>query len=60
MDELFFITPARLGLTDARSQVPAGWEEICAVVERSLPIRIQTGLPWGQPHNLLKIISLQV
>ena len=36
MDELFFITLARLGLTGARAQVPVGWKEIYAVVERSL------------------------
>jgi len=36
---MFFITLARLGLTGARAQVPVGWKEICAVVERSLLIR---------------------
>jgi hypothetical protein len=36
IDEWFFITPARLGLTGARAQVPVGWKEKCAVVERSL------------------------
>ena len=46
MDEGFFITLARLGLTDARAQVPVGWKEICAVVERSLSIGIQMRLPW--------------
>jgi len=36
MDKMFFINLARLGLTGARAQVPVGWKEICAVVERSL------------------------
>ncbi len=36
MDEMFFIAMARRGLTGARAQVPVGWKEICAVVERSL------------------------
>ena len=36
MDEMFFITLARLGLTGAKAQVPVRWKEICAVVERSL------------------------
>jgi hypothetical protein len=36
IEELFFKAPARLGLTGARAQVPVGWKEICAVVERSL------------------------
>jgi hypothetical protein len=45
MDEWFFTTLARLGLTGARAQVPVGWKEICAVVERSLSIGIQMRLP---------------
>ena len=45
MDKWFFITPARLGLTDARAPVPVGWKEICAVVEISLSIGIQMRLP---------------
>jgi hypothetical protein len=36
IDEMFFITLERLGLTGARAQVSVGWKEICAVVERSL------------------------
>ncbi|MFC1788379.1 hypothetical protein ACFLZE_00510 [Thermodesulfobacteriota bacterium] len=31
IDEMFFITLARLGLTGARAQVPVGWKEKCAV-----------------------------
>jgi len=46
MDELFFITLARLGHTGARAQVPVGWKEIYAVVERSLSVGIQICLPW--------------
>jgi len=47
IDEIFFITPARLGLTGVRAQVPVGWKEICAVVERSLSVGIQMRLPCG-------------
>ena len=45
MEEWFFITPARLGLTGDRAQVPVGWKGICAVVERSLAMGIQMPLP---------------
>jgi len=45
MDELFFITLERLGLTGARAQVPVGWKEIYVVVERSLSVGIQICLP---------------
>jgi hypothetical protein len=45
IDEMFFITLERLGLTGARAQVSVGWKEICAVVERSLSIVIQIRLP---------------
>ncbi len=44
MDEWFFITLARLGLTGARAQVSVGWKEICAVVECSLFIEIEMHL----------------
>jgi len=45
MDEMFFITMERLGVTGAKAQVPVGWKEICAVVERSLYLGIQMPLP---------------
>jgi len=45
MDEMFFITLARLGFTGAQAQVPVGWKEIFAVVERSLSIGIQMRPP---------------
>ena len=46
MDELFFITLERLGLTGAQARVSVGWKEICAVVERSLSIGIQIRQSW--------------
>jgi hypothetical protein len=52
MDEWFFITPARLGLTGARAQVSVGWKEICAVMERSL-IGIQMRLPEADDFPLI-------
>ena len=51
MDEWFFTTLARLGLTGARAQVSVGWKEICAVVERSgfaLPFRVDA--PFKNNH----------
>ena len=65
MDELFFITLARLGLTGARAQVPVGWKEICAVVERSLSIGIQMRLPcrcflltWKNQRIIIKALEI--
>jgi hypothetical protein len=54
IDEIFFITPARLGLRGVRTQVPAGWKEICAVAEGSLSIGIQMGLPAEYPPQLME------
>jgi len=31
---------------EGSAQVPVGWKEICAVVERSLSIGIQMCFPW--------------
>jgi hypothetical protein len=57
MDEWFFMTAARLGLTGARTQVPAGGKEICAVVERSIQMR----LPGSGLHvHLTRVLLLSI
>ena len=54
IDELFFIPPAPLGLTGARAQVPVGCKEICAVLERSIQMRLPgSGLYVHLTHVLL-------